>query len=147
MKKQINMKEIAEKAQVSVTTVSNVLHGRHRKVSKETYEKVSEIIRENDYQYSVRARLLAGQKQLLFVILDFRSRECSSNYEKMREIIEGFYEKGIITLLYFPASIEEGSQIVRMWDAAGVIVIGDFKVKEKIYERNHNCTIIRISGK
>lgn len=147
MKKQISMKEIAEKAQVSVTTVSNVIHGRYEKVSKETYEKVTRIIHENDYQYSVRARLLAGKKQLLFVILDFRPRESPSNYEKMREMIEGFYYKGIITLLCFPTSVEEGSQIVRMWDAAGVIVIGDFEVKEKIYERNHNCTLIRIRGK
>ncbi len=40
----IRIKDIARKAEVSPTTVSNVIHGNHKKVSEETVEKVEKLL-------------------------------------------------------------------------------------------------------
>ena len=45
----ITIKEMAEIAGVSPTTVANVLHGRNQKVSKETLEKVQKVISQSNY--------------------------------------------------------------------------------------------------
>ncbi|MBN1895802.1 substrate-binding domain-containing protein [bacterium] len=60
--------EIAKRAKVSIGTVDRVLHKRGR-VSKETEEKVRQIILELNYKPSVYARGLALSKTYLFGIL------------------------------------------------------------------------------
>lgn len=53
--------EVAKEAGVSITTVSRVLHGKST-VSRETKEKVEEVIRRLNYRPSAIARGLTGQK-------------------------------------------------------------------------------------
>ena len=43
------IKEIAEKAGVSTTTVSNVIHGKTKKVSPATIQKIEALIKEVGY--------------------------------------------------------------------------------------------------
>ncbi len=55
----IRIKDIAERAGVSPTTVSNVIHGKAGRVSRETVEKINRILEEMDYVPSLSARMLA----------------------------------------------------------------------------------------
>ena len=45
----MTLKDIAEKAGVSMMTVSNVINGKHSRVSAATIEKVNSIIKEYNY--------------------------------------------------------------------------------------------------
>ena len=45
----VKIKEIAELAGVSTTTVSNVLHKKTARVSANTIEKVEKLLAENNY--------------------------------------------------------------------------------------------------
>ena len=45
----VTIKEIAEMAGVSTTTVSNVLHKKTARVSANTIEKVEKLLAENNY--------------------------------------------------------------------------------------------------
>lgn len=45
----LRIKDIAEIAGVSPTTVSNVIHGNTKKVSKDTIEKINRVIKENNF--------------------------------------------------------------------------------------------------
>jgi LacI family transcriptional regulator len=64
----ITIKEIAEKAKVSVGTVDRVIHNR-RGVSKENIEKVNRIIKQLGYTPNIYARNLALNKQFVFAAL------------------------------------------------------------------------------
>jgi len=64
----IRIKDIAEKAQVSVGTVDRVLHNRGR-VSEEVREKVKRIIKELNYEPNLIARTLGTNKTYRFAAL------------------------------------------------------------------------------
>ena len=49
----ITIKEIAEEAGVSATTVSNVLHGRTKKVSPEMIKKIQDLLEEKNYVWTL----------------------------------------------------------------------------------------------
>lgn len=140
----MTMKKIAEKAQVSVTTVANVIHGRRERVSEATYSRVEAVINENDFHLNRRAGLLAGKKQRIFVILDFQEQGKYGNYEKIGKLIKRSYQKGIVTLLYFPREVEDGLCFAKEWNADGIIIIGNFSAKEKICEELREKVVIRI---
>jgi len=62
MKKQVRIKDIAEKAGVSIGTIDRVLHNRGE-VAAETKEKVLTIAREMHYQPNIVAQALTSKKQ------------------------------------------------------------------------------------
>ena len=43
------LQDIADMAGVSRTTVSNVLHGKTKRVSQETIDKIKKLLEENEY--------------------------------------------------------------------------------------------------
>ncbi|MDR2619093.1 MAG: LacI family DNA-binding transcriptional regulator, partial [Treponema sp.] len=72
----ITIKQIAEIAGVSPSTVSNVLQGRTHKMTKETLERVRQVISENDYVSNMSGRTLGryGSK-LIGVVMNFDQRD------------------------------------------------------------------------
>lgn len=69
-KNKITIREIAEKAQTSKTTVSFYLNGKTEKMSEETKERIAKVIDETNYRPSVAARSLnAKQTKLIGVII------------------------------------------------------------------------------
>ncbi|CAM3110613.1 LacI family DNA-binding transcriptional regulator [Lactococcus hircilactis] len=75
----ITIKEIAKKAGVSPTTVSNVLHNRTTEIRPEKLAHVKQIISENGYVPNMAGKALAGHKsQLIGVILSTEYRESKS---------------------------------------------------------------------
>lgn len=68
MNKQIRIKDIAEKAKVSIGTVDRVLHNRGE-VAESTRKKILSIIEELDYQPNILASTLASKKSANFATL------------------------------------------------------------------------------
>jgi len=66
--KEIRIKDIAEKAKVSIGTVDRVLHDRGE-VAEATRKKILEIVKEYDYQPNILARTLASKKAARFATL------------------------------------------------------------------------------
>ena len=54
----VTIEDIAREAGVSTTTVSNVIHGRTNKVSANTVDIITEIIRERGYVPNLSARAI-----------------------------------------------------------------------------------------
>jgi DNA-binding LacI/PurR family transcriptional regulator len=66
------IKEIAEKAGVSTTTVSNVIHGKTKKVSPATIQKIEALIKEVGYVQKRGLRVLNNEKsQLIAVVINY----------------------------------------------------------------------------
>ena len=66
------IKEIAEKAGVSTTTVSNVIPGKTKKVSPATIQKIEALIKEVGYVQKRGLRVLNNEKsQLIAVVINY----------------------------------------------------------------------------
>ena len=64
----IRIKDIADRAGVSPTTVSNVIHGKTGRVSKATVEKINRILKEMEYVPSISARMLANNQHHIVAV-------------------------------------------------------------------------------
>lgn len=64
----VTIKDIAERAQLSIGTVDRVIHGRGR-VSKKTEEKIKDIIRKTGYKTNIHARNLSMKKTHRFGVV------------------------------------------------------------------------------
>ncbi len=64
----MTIKEIAEKANVSIGTVDRVIHGRGR-VSKKTSDKIKKIIKQYGYRPNIFGRRLSLSKDYVFAVL------------------------------------------------------------------------------
>lgn len=69
MKNKITIKDIAEMAGTSKTTVSFYLNGKVEKMSKETKDKIKKVIEETNYRPSIVARSLNSKNSKLFGVL------------------------------------------------------------------------------
>ena len=66
------IKEIAQRAGVSTTTVSNVIHGKTKKVSPANIQKIENLIREMGYVQKMGLRVLNKEKsQLIAVVINY----------------------------------------------------------------------------
>ncbi|MBR3390832.1 MAG: LacI family DNA-binding transcriptional regulator [Prevotella sp.] len=87
MAQQIRIKDIAQKAGVSVGTVDRVLHNRPN-VSKKALEKVKKVLEEMDYQPNMYASALAHNRSYTFYLI--MPKHASEAY--WQEIEEGAFK-------------------------------------------------------
>ena len=72
----VTLKDIAQEANVSVMTVSNVVNGNLSKVSKEKAAQIQEIIRRRNYVQNASARNLAkANSNIVAIMLDVYKRQ------------------------------------------------------------------------
>lgn len=127
----ITIKDMAEIAGVSPTTVANVLHGRTKKMSRETLRKVQEVIDNSNYVSNMGARMLANYgSKIIGVIMNY-DRRSDNNI-----ISDPFYgtivgalereirEHGYYMMLYTAGSIDETVRLASLWNIEGLIVLG-----------------------
>lgn len=70
----MTLKDIADKAGVSMMTVSNVINGKHNRVSAKTIEKVNQIIKEYNYVPNLSARSLMNKtSNIIAVVISSRN--------------------------------------------------------------------------
>lgn len=141
----VTIKDIAEELGVSTATVSNVIHGKTKKISDKTVAKVQEKLEESGYIPNMAAILLAqNTSKIVCVIL-------SDDISYEGKMIEDPFVCGMLNYLskelskngYFMMLREEKdvNMIVRyasMWNMAGLILIGFCAVDyEKMREGMH----------
>ncbi len=127
----IRIKDIAKEAGVSPTTVSNVIHGNHKKVSEETVERIERLLKDRDYIPSMGARMLAGGGTRVIGVLAAEPGGEKRRAEGhpfanilLRSLEREIYERNYYMLLHFTATPEEGIQFAATWNVEGLITIG-----------------------
>lgn len=127
----ITIKDMAEIAGVSPTTVANVLHGRTKKMSKDTLKKVQDVIDNSNYVSNMGARVLANYgSRIIGVIMNYdRRTENNALADPFYGAIIGALEKeirerGYYMMLYTAGSIEETVRLASSWNIEGLVALG-----------------------
>ncbi|MBQ6887530.1 MAG: LacI family DNA-binding transcriptional regulator [Lachnospiraceae bacterium] len=131
MSERVRIVDIAEELGVSTATVSNVIHGKTKKISDETVKRVQELLEKRQYIPSMAGILLAqNDSKIVGVVVN--------NHEKYEGHV---LEDGFISssLNYLSAELEKAgyfmmvkvtkewneiSRFASMWNMEGIIVIG-----------------------
>lgn len=135
------IKEIANLAGVSTTTVSNVIHGKTGKVSPATIERINTLIKETGYVQKLGLRVLNNQSsQMIAVVInyhkDFQYSILADPFygRTLGRIQEQAQKLGYYLMLYTEKDVEKIFQMVAGWDIDGVIAISFSKRNcEKIF--------------
>ncbi|MBL4937038.1 LacI family DNA-binding transcriptional regulator [Clostridium sp. YIM B02515] len=130
----VTLKDIAKEANVSVTTVSNVIHGNYKRVAPETVEKIKMIIERDNYVPNMTARSLVNKLSKIIGVINHVVPEKTGNFISdpfHSVVIEGIEkklrEKGYYMMIRTVYSEEDLFSLLRNWNIDGLIIIGLFQ--------------------
>lgn len=147
----MTLKDIADKAGVSMMTVSNVINGKHNRVSTKTIEKVNAIIKEYNYVPNMNARTLTNKTSNIIAAVisshndTFTSHVFEDPYvSTMIGIIEReLHSHGYYTMLRSIRNIDELDQLFKNWNLDGIIFLyPDFESVLEEFSQKTNCPIV-----
>ncbi|MGE5630793.1 MAG: LacI family DNA-binding transcriptional regulator [Caulobacteraceae bacterium] len=139
----VTLKDIAREANVSVTTVSNVIHGNHKRVAQETVDKIKMLIEKSNYVPNMTARSLVNKLSKIIGVINHVVPEKSGNFISdpfHSVVIEGIEqklrEKGYYLMVRTVYNEDELFSLLRNWNIDGLILIGLFQdeFSEKLME-------------
>lgn len=126
----IRIVDIAEEVGVSTATVSNVIHGKTKKISAQTVKRVQEKLEERGYIPNMAATLLAQNDSRIIgvVIHDHEKYEgkllmdpfVASSVNYLSDEIE---KTGHFMLLKKAKSIMEVVRFASMWNMVGMVIL------------------------
>lgn len=149
----VTIKDMAEMAGVSPTTVANVLHGRTKKMSPETLEKVQQVIKDSKYVANMGARVLANSgSKIIGVIMTYSRRgEMNAAQDPFYGEIIGALENeirqnGYFMMLYTSADVEESLKMAAAWNIEGLIVLGCLSEECTKFKENTKMPLVFIDS-
>lgn len=130
-KQRITIKDIAEELGLSTATVSNVIHGKTKKISDETVKRVQSVIEEKQYIPSMAGILLARNSSKIIGVFvnDHEKYEghtlddvfIASSLNHLSSEIE---KHGLFMMVKKAKNPEEVLQFASMWNMDGVVMMG-----------------------
>lgn len=121
----IRIKDIAQMAGVSATTVSNVIHGRDSNVSAKTKKRIEDIMKEYGYIPSAGAIMLSGKASKVIAVVVESGAECSR--EEISDILKiagkQLQLRKYYMLVHFACSAEAFLEFAAAWKLDGVIIL------------------------
>ncbi|PFV93110.1 LacI family transcriptional regulator [Priestia megaterium] len=144
----VTLKDIAREANVSVTTVSNVIHNRASRVSGKTVKKVQSVLEKYNYIPNMSARSLVNNTSKLIGVF-FKQNEGTLfenpfNTEILSGIDEVLKQKGYYLLIRSVSSTHEMQQILSTWNVDGVICLGYLEGEVEELDKIINKPVILI---
>jgi len=140
------LKDIAKEAKVSVTTVSNVIHGNNKRVAKETVEKINMIIERINYVPNMTARSLVNNSSKIIGVINHVVPGKSGNFisDPFHSVViagieEKLREKGYYLMIRNVFSEDDLFSLLRNWNMDGLILIGLFQ--DMFFERLTNADV------
>lgn len=147
------LQDIADQVGVSRTTVSNVLHGNTKKVSKEMIRKISEILNQEGYVPNTSSRELTRKGSCIIgLVLGYN---CVHGIPSLRdtfvaELLSGVEEtahrNGYYVMLIngHDQNTDRMAEIASRWNVDGLVVLGLDEQKYKELRRQLNKYMVLI---
>ncbi len=125
------IRDIAEELGLSTATVSNVIHGKTKKVSQETIRRVQELLEQRQYIPSMAGILLAQNSSgIIGVIINWHEKYenhaledpfIASSLNNLSVVIE---ETERFMMVKTATQTQEIVRFASMWNMEGLILIG-----------------------
>lgn len=141
--KRVTISDIAEELGLSTATVSNVLHGKTKKISEKTVQKVQALLEERQYIPSMAGILLAQNAAPIIgvVVNDHEKYEgctledvfVAASLNHLSTVIE---RNGLFMMVKKTKNPEDIIRFASMWNMEGLVIIG-FCNQDYRYLRNH----------
>lgn len=130
----IRLQDIADRVGVSRTTVSNVLHGQTKRVSKETRDKIAAILEEENYKPNMGSLMLAKNESKLIGVVLWYERPQGLNLLQdpfVNSVLAGMHEEvrntDYFLMLIGGQDLQRVINIASLWNIEGLITVGIFE--------------------
>lgn len=127
----VRIVDIAEELGLSTATVSNVLHGKIKKISDETVRRVQEKVEEKGYIPNMAGILLAqNNSRIVGVIVNHHEKyedrvlEDAFIASALNGLSEELNDTGYFMMVKTTPDCEEIVRIASMWNMEGLVLIG-----------------------
>ena len=147
----IRLQDIAEMAGVSRTTVSNVINGNTKRVSQETIDKITAILKEQNYVPHMGSVMLSGHgSRIIGVVLGFHYAHGMQSLQDpfVGELVGTIQmeteEKGYYVMLIGGENIQNVVDIASKWNVEGLIILGYNEERYRKLSRKLNKKMILI---
>lgn len=149
----VRIVDIAEELGLSTATVSNVIHGKTKKISKETVKRVQELLEKRQYIPSMAGILLSqNNSRIVGVVVN--------NHEKYEnKVLEDAFIAASLNALLFTLeqagyfmmvrTTTQWSDIIRfasMWNMEGLVLIGFCESDYKSLRENMHIPFVVYDG-
>ncbi len=138
----VRITDIAEELGVSTATVSNVLHGKTKKISDETVKRVQKLLEEREYIPSMAGILLAqNSSRMIGVVVNDHEKYENHVLEDafiaaaLNSLSTEIEKNGQFMMVKKTQDPEEIIRFASMWNLDGLILIG-YCEQDYMYLRN-----------
>lgn len=138
----VRITDIAEELGVSTATVSNVLHGKTKKISDETVKRVQQLLEEREYIPSMAGILLAqNSSRMIGVVVNDHEKYENHVLEDafiaaaLNSLSTEIEKNGQFMMVKKTQDAEEIIRFASMWNLDGLILIG-YCEQDYMYLRN-----------
>lgn len=149
----VRIKDVAEQLGVSTATVSNVIHGKTKKISKRTVEKVQEALEESGYIPNMAAVLLAQNSSKIVCVVLSDDKKYAHQMLKdpfvaalLNGISKYLSRYGYFLMLKEEREVEKIVQYASMWNMAGLILIGYCELDYDSLRRKMRIPFLVVDG-
>ena len=129
--KKIRIIDIAQELGLSTATVSNVLHGKHDRVSEQTFKRVQDALTERGYIPNMAATLLAqNDSRIIGVVVNdhvkYEGRVLEDPFvsSALNALSSEIERAGYFLMLKKSQNIEEIVPFASMWNLDGMVLMG-----------------------
>lgn len=127
----IRIVDIAEELGVSTATVSNVIHGKTKKISDETVKRVQQLLEERQYIPSMAGILLAqNNSKIIGVVINDHEKYGGHTLEdpfigaSVNALAKEIGQAGKFLMLKITEKWDEIPKFASMWNMEGMVLIG-----------------------
>lgn len=149
----LKIQDIADKVGVSRTTVSNVIHGKTKKVSQETIKKISDILNKEGYVPNKMPMIFSEKaSKIIGLVLGF---DVAHGRHALKDFFIGEFlagtqisaqKAGYYIMLIDGSDIEKIINIASRWNIDGLIILGFNQDKYNALKRMLNKNMVLIDA-
>lgn len=129
--KRVRIVDIAEELGVSTATVSNVIHGKTKKISDETVKRVQQLLEERQYIPSMAGILLAqNDSRIIGVVINNHEKYEGHVLEdpfvasSLNHLSVEIEQAGYFMMIKTTTDLADIVKFASMWNLEGMIIIG-----------------------
>lgn len=145
MEQRVRIADIAEELGVSTATVSNVIHGKTKKISDETVKRVQELLEERHYIPSMAGILLAqNNSRIIGVVVNDHEKYEGKVLEdgfvsaSLNALVFALERAGYFMMVKVTRDWSEVERFASMWNMDGMVLLGFCESDyEKLRARMH----------